>query len=122
MVELGALALPDYRLWHWEDLSHDNPRTVQVTGDMTLMAIFVGDDLEAEEPTEEYLQVYVQGNTIVVESALEEPVVVYNVLGQPVCRSAADRKKVRFTSLRQGLYLVKVGGRPARKVVVVGRE
>ncbi len=122
MVELGALALPDYRLWHWEDLSHDNPRTVRVTGDMTLMAIFVGDDLEAEEPTEEYLQVYVQGNTIVVESALEEPVVVYNVLGQPVCRSAADRNKVRFTSLRQGLYLVKVGDRPARKVVVVGRE
>ena len=55
------------------------------------------------------VRVYVADGKIVVEGAEGEMVRVFNVIGQPVDGA----------SLPAGVYMVKVGDRPARKVVVV---
>lgn len=122
-VELGALARPGFRLWHWEDLSHDNPRKVTVTDNMTLKAYFINEGAEGIAPVDQSgVKIYAQGNAIVVEAPAGERLTVYNVLGQQVYQTAAVGGVARVASLRQGLYLVKVGSRAAQRVVVLGSE
>jgi len=119
-VELAALPLPGYRLWHWDDLSHDNPKTVVVTGDMTITASFIEKDAEGITPTlTPTAKVYAHGTTIVVELQEPQEVSVFNVLGQRLYHAPQAQGTARISSLPQGLYLVKVGPAPAQKIVLL---
>lgn len=55
------------------------------------------------------IKVYARGGRIIVDGSNGETVVVYDLLGRQVTNS----------TLRNGVYLVKVGDRPAKKVVVL---
>lgn len=119
VVELGALPKPGYRLWHWEDLSHDNPKTVTVTGNMSFTAYFIEEDAESVDSPDPILaKVYAHGSHIVIESAVAQPVAVYNVMGQQVLQAHLAQGRTLLPSLPQGLYLVKVSTAPAQKVLL----
>lgn len=62
-----------------------------------------------DEVPADAVRVYSRGGDIVVEGADGEPVQVFDIVGRPTANRA----------LRTGIYFVKVGNRPARKVVVM---
>ncbi len=62
-----------------------------------------------DEASADAVRVYSRGGDIVVEGADGEPVQVFDIVGRPTTNRA----------LRTGIYFVKVGNRPARKVAVI---
>ena len=62
-----------------------------------------------DDVTRDNIRIYTYNGRIVVNGAEGETVRVFNVIGQPVANG----------SLSAGVYMVKVGDRPARKVVVI---
>ena len=61
------------------------------------------------DPDVESINIYTLGGRIVVEGAEGETVRIFDITG----------RSVRNNSLPAGVYLVKIGDRPARKVVVI---
>ena len=123
VVQFGAAALDGYIFVRWSDDVVSNPRTLTLTEDVSLTAFF---DVYHEEPPQSISDVdasafliYAQGNRIAVEQSGSLPVVIFNTLGQPVCRLAATQSKVLSQPLRPGLYLVRVGNAPAQKVAII---
>ena len=98
----------------WQDGNTDRIRAITVTGDATYTAYFDGnsgiDDIDREN-----LSIYARGNEIVVEGAGSEEVIVYDVMGRIIYRGR-ERRTVAVPSA--GVYMVKVGDYPSKKVVV----
>ena len=66
-------------------------------------------NLGIDDPDVENINIYTLGGRIVVEGAEGEAVRIYDITG----------RSVRNEVLHTGVYIVKVGDRPARKVVVM---
>lgn len=101
-----------YRFDHWSDGSTANPYTYTAMGSLTLTAYFASttdgiDDIETDG-----IRVYVVDGRIIVEGAENETVRVFDLMGLCVGDNCSQR-------LTTGVYLVKVGSLPARKVVVI---
>lgn len=106
---LTATPKPGYRFSHWDDGSTDNPRTVVVTADATYVAYFEAEvgitDLDGSGD----IDVWSMGGNIRVSGAEGMEVRVYDITG----------RRVGMEGLRGGVYMVKVGPLPARRVVVI---
>ena len=63
--------------------------------------------------------IYSVDNTIVVKGAENLTIYVYDVNGRCVRKQANATETVEFTMSSTGVYLVKVGNAPAKRVVVV---
>jgi hypothetical protein len=61
------------------------------------------------DPDVENINIYTLGGRIIVEGAEGETVRIYDITG----------RSVRNKALHTGVYIVKVGDRPARKIVVM---
>lgn len=66
-------------------------------------------NLGIDDPDVENINIYTLGGRIVVEGAEGEAVQIFDITG----------RSVRNEALHTGVYIVKVGDRPARKVVVI---
>ena len=119
---LTAMPKAGYRFVRWQDGNTMNPRTVTVSGDATYTAYFeaVG-DIGIGDTEEAGVNVYTADGRIVVDGAEGMPVEVYDVTGRKVAASAAasGMPVCRFEMPAAGVYLVKVGDLPARRIVVV---
>ncbi len=106
-----ASANSGYHFDHWSDNSTANPYSLTVTEDLNLVAYFAADgggtdgidDIDAAN-----IRIYSEAGRIVVEGTTDE-VNVYDMTG----------RSVRNDNLPSGVYMVKVGNLPARKVVVM---
>ena len=106
-----ASANSGYHFDHWSDNSTANPYSLTVTEDLNLVAYFAADgggtegidDIDAAN-----IRIYSEAGRIVVEGTTDE-VNVYDMTG----------RSVRNDNLPAGVYMVKVGNLPARKVVVM---
>lgn len=106
-----ASANSGYHFDHWSDNSTANPYSLTVTEDLNLVAYFATDgggtegidDIDAAG-----IRIYIEAGRIVVEGTTDE-VNVYDMTG----------RSVRNDNLPAGVYMVKVGTLPARKVVVM---
>lgn len=106
-----ASANSGYHFDHWSDNSTVNPYSLTVTEDLNLVAYFAADgggtegidDIDAAN-----IRIYSEAGRIVVEGTTDE-VNVYDMTG----------RSVRNDNLPAGVYMVKVGNLPARKVVVM---
>jgi hypothetical protein len=65
------------------------------------------------------VQAYAQGGHIFISSSLEGKVTVYDLMGRPVFRTTCTHSQIVTPALPRGIYLVKVGSSPAKKVVVL---
>ncbi len=116
-VEVGAGALPGFKFYEWSNQSATNPLKVRLTADLELTATFVVDQGETVlTPRQTDALIYTQGASVVVK--MDDPstsVEILNILGQRVYSAVGS-----FTSspLRPGVYLVRVQGCAAKKVVV----
>ena len=89
----------------------------QMNSNLTLIVPCHSDSLYAAAPycagidgiEEDAINIYTLGDRIIVEGAEGESVRIYDITG----------RSVRNEALPTGVYIVKVGDRPARKVVVM---
>ena len=106
---VNAVANNGYHFDHWSDGSTTNPYSLTVTSDLALVAYFASNSTEGiDDIAADGIRICVKDGRVVVEGGREE-VYVYDMVG---C-------SVRNDNLPSGVYLVKVGKRPARKVVVM---
>lgn len=112
---LTAIANSGYQFDHWEDGSYQNPRTVTVTADASYVAYFVPTQSISDVQDAEAL-IYARGGRIIVENVNEMVVRVYDMMGRLVATASGETISV---PMPVGVYLVKVGTLPARKVVVI---
>lgn len=111
-ISLNAIANNGYHFDHWSTGSTDNPYTLTVISDTTIIAYFVsnggGTDGIGEVGTED-IRISVSDGRICVEGIENEEVRVYDITG----------RMVQNHSLPLGVYIVKIGTLPAQKVVVM---
>ena len=108
---LTATPADGYKFVKWSDGNTDNPRVVTITEDLTLSAVF---ELATaiDESTASSVNIYSDGNTIVVENATDE-IFVYNAMGTLLARTTATEITVNAT----GVYIVKTGNTTQRVFV-----
>ena len=119
-LTIRAQGYPGYRFLRWNDNNTDSVRTVTVTADRTYTAHFA-QLVGIEEVSEgDELQVWVSDGCIHVRIGGREAVggfEVYDVMGRLVAAVAAGRDAC--VPVPAGVYLMRVAGLPARKVVVM---
>ena len=108
-VSIRATANNGYRFVRWNDNDTHAVRTVIVTANATYTAYFESTTQGISGVDESNITVYVENGQIKVFGSKEEPVKVFNMIGQQINNNA----------LPTGVYMVKVGNHPARKVVVI---
>lgn len=108
-----------YRFLRWQDGNTDSVRTVTVTGNATYTAYFSETVGIEEVSVGDELQVWVSDGCIHVRTHGREAegFEVYDVMGRLVAAVAAGRDAC--VPVPAGVYLVRVAGLPARKVVVM---
>ena len=115
---IEATASAGYHFDHWSDGTTANPYTVQLTGDTTLIAYFAV-NTGIDEIDDSGILVYVKDHQIHIDAAIGETVNVYTIDGRTIATMPKATEHVAFPVATAGVYLVKIGNRPAHKVVVV---
>ena len=85
--------------------------------DTSIQAVFIEEDntgINSINPKDYY--VYSQGREIIIESDKSYEISLYDIYGKKI---DGGRKRSYHVS-SAGIYLVKIGNHPARKVVVIG--
>ena len=120
-VSIGAFEAHGYVFSHWSDDATQNPRTVTVTGDMTLTAYYdlVGIDKPDGAPM---AIVYSRDSRIYISGASNHPVTIYDALGRQVWASREAQlstlnSQLSTPVLPSGLYLVQIAN-TTHKVIV----
>lgn len=114
---IEAIANPGYRFSHWSTGSTANPDTLMLTSDTTVQAFFELGDPVAIQPVadDSPVTIHVDNGRITVIGAAGEPVQIFDITG----RQIQTFKQSSNQAIPAGVYMVKVGTRPARKVVVI---
>ena len=130
VITLTATPNSGYRFMCWNDSNTYNPRTVTVTADMSFTAYFEADGGTEgiEEIDASNIKVYADDGRIVVEGTTDE-VRVYDMMGRMITHSSGltatspnlGEEQMVFNVPTSGMYLIKVGILPAKKVVVMKR-
>lgn len=108
---LTAYAFDGYIFTHWMDGDTTNPRFVTVTSDTLFTAYFeyVGEPVNiTSTETTDAVKIYVRNGCITVDNT-QLPILIYDIMG----------RRVEPRNQRPGVYIVKVGNRPARKLVIM---
>ena len=106
---ITALPTQGFRFVSWNDGDITNPRSVMLTHDTVFTALFEALD-GINEVDGSAVTVWTQDGRIVVAGADGMEVCVYDMLG----------RHVRNEALPNGVYMVRVGTLPAKKVIVYG--
>ena len=118
-VTLRAVANQGYVFDGWSDGVTTAERTITVTEDIVLTANFKRDPSGIDNVEGIDALIYSTDNRIVVKGAENMNVYVYDVNGRCVSKQANAPETIEFTMQSAGVYLVKVGKAPAKRVVVV---
>lgn len=115
-AEIVATPYHNYRFDHWNDGNTDNPRYIVILQDTSIQAVFVEDENAGINGVglSDFF-VYSQGRKIIIETDELDDISIFNVNGKKI---SGGREKI-FLVPSSGVYFVKVGSHPARKVVVI---
>ncbi len=114
-VIITAIPNEGYRFLTWNDGNTENPRTVTVTGNITYTAYFESTQgIENIDVAE--IKIYATEGRIVVQGADGLDMRVFDITGREMIHATRNGET---PLLPNGVYLVKVGTLPARKVVVL---
>ena len=120
-VTLTAQANAGYHFVRWSNGHNQATITIRVTGDITLEAIFAADQpvTGIDESDMENVTIYSAQSTIFVRGAEGKDVTVYDINGRTISSQMSAAETVEFRMAATGVYLVKVGNAPAKRVLVV---
>lgn len=110
------IAVPQagYQFDHWSDGSTENPYIFPVFEDKDLTAYFVSAS-DIDDIAENGICLYSHHNTIVISGAHGEAIRVFDTMGHCVAIGNSNILSVPHA----GVYMVKIGNLPSRKVVVL---
>ena len=126
VTTIMATAKPGYLFVQWQDGNTQRIRTITVTGDATYTAYFDHSNGIDDVGAADDVKIYTRGNTIVIDfsgqqaAVSKQDIVVYDVMGRVIKQSAnsGQQAAVEIPVTSAGVYMVKVGEHPSRKVVV----
>lgn len=116
-VTLTATSNEGYRFVRWNDNNTNAVRTITVTSDMSFTATFeaMGSTEGIDEADGQTVVVYAAEGSIHIDAAQPAEASIYDMMGHRLATVTTGTS----TPLPAGVYLVKVGTQPARKVVVI---
>ncbi len=116
--KLTIRAIPNegFQFLAWNDGNTKNPRVVTVTKNITYTAHFIRTTQSISTIDPNDIKIYSTDGRIVVRGAEGMEMRVFDVVGREVVRPTRSGET---PILPRGVYLVKVGTLPARKVVVI---
>lgn len=118
-VTLTAIANSGYHFVRWSDGTTDDHYIFTAEADVELVAYFEADPTGIEDAENANVDIYSADSKIIVKGAENMNIYVYDVNGRVVRTQANATETVEFTMNTTGVYLVKVGNAPAKRVVVV---
>lgn len=113
-ITIKAAPAEHYQFARWSDGNTDNPRSINVTEDIALEAIFEKPNAISSNAVSAFT-IYTHHNTIVVKNA-DADIYIYDAMGRLVARKDVARH-VSIIMPQQGIYIVKVGAE-AKKIMV----
>ncbi|MBR1550407.1 MAG: InlB B-repeat-containing protein [Bacteroidales bacterium] len=119
VVTLEAVANNGYHFVRWSDGTTNAHYEFNAIADVTLTAYFEADEVGIEDVDGADVNIYSADSKIIVKGAENLDIYIYDVNGRVVRTQAAATETVEFTMNTTGVYLVKVGSAPAKRVVVV---
>lgn len=126
-VQVGAIAATGYQFIRWSDGATENPHTVHFVGPTSIVATFTLAQPEGiENPSAtRCTRIYTHAGQIVAEAPANMDVAIYNMLGQLIMLQHATTSDAMHrtvsTTLRPGVYVVRIGSLPASKITVLER-
>ena len=117
---LTAVPFPTAHFRAWSDGSIDNPRTIVVTRNIILQALF-GSELgigDADIDESDFV-VTAEGRTIRIIGASDKAVTIFDLYGRQVSHVAPSAGERIVSVLSAGVYLVRPDGAAAKKIVVL---
>ena len=108
------------QFWHWSDGATYNPYTFAVVQDTVLTAYFVAEGSQNDIDGVDTMtaNVLVDNKQIIVEGAEGNIVTLYDAVGRVLATKKGD-SLLRFDVPAAGMYLIRIGNAPARRVVVI---
>ncbi|MBR6440509.1 MAG: InlB B-repeat-containing protein [Bacteroidales bacterium] len=119
-VTIEAIAYEGYRFVAWSDGDTNALRTIILDMPVTMLTArfeLIPNSIDDAEEAEEIV-IYTENDRITVRGAENRPVYVFDVVGRLVAKSAKASAEETFRMTNTGIYMVKVGNAPARRVVV----
>ena len=113
---LTAIAAEGYRFVSWSDGNTDNPRTIVVSDNLSLTAVFEAVITAIDDEEAATVNIFAFSNTIVVENATDD-IYVYDANGRLITIEQSAGQRTEILIANKGVYLVKVGN-TAKRVMV----
>ena len=118
-VTVEAIPFEGNTFQQWSNGVADNPYTLTLTSDTVLTALFLN-TTGIGDADYEGITLYVRDGHIVVEGAEGEEVQLYDMEGRLLWSSIPTGElNTKHLTLNTGTYLVRVGNRPAQKIIVI---
>ena len=112
---LTATPNSGYRFVRWQDNNTQNPRTVTVNANATYTAYFEA-EVGIDDVAWEGIDLSLQGTVLTILGAAGEPLTITDLMGRTLHHGTATEPTC-VDLPTAGVYFVRVGDRPARKVV-----
>ena len=113
---ITATANEGYHFVQWSDGNTDNPRTIVVVQDSIFTAKFAEGISIAEIVTYPY-QVFANNRTLIIKQAEGQTLTIFDVMGRCIFQTTATAETT-YTLPTTGLYIVRIGERFVKKVIV----
>ena len=117
MVTIEAFANAGYQFVKWSDESTESPRTLTVTEDITLVAIFES-TISIHNVNLSNVEIFSYNRNITVKNAEGQTVEIYDALGRRVMIEKNQSSVATYSIQTNGIYIVRIGGQLVRKVII----
>ena len=123
-VTLQAVAHDGYHFDHWDgmhtgaDTTLGETVTIVLTEPATDVQCYFAENVSIDDVADDNTIIYTKHNNIVVSGAEQQTIRVFDVVGRLVAQRSNAAVEETIPMPATGVYLVKVGDRPARRVVV----
>lgn len=119
-ARVTAACHPGYHFEMWSDGSTLSDYSFQVTEDVDLMAIFLpGDSVGISRVDKLPFQLAAAGREIVIKGVSGMNVEVFDAIGRMIYGTKRSDDELHISPATSGCYVVRVGGYPAQKVVLL---
>lgn len=115
---LTATANSGYHFVRWSDNNTQNPRNITVNSNITLTAYFAA-NAGIDDIDDAGIIVYAKDYQIHIDEAIGEEISIYSIDGRTVVSLPRATEHVAIPVTNTGVYIVKIGNHPARKVFVI---
>lgn len=117
-VTLTATANSGYHFERWSDNNTQNPRIITVNSNITLTAYFAS-NAGIDNVVDSEIIAYIKERKIIIDNAGGKSICIFSIDGRLIATKHNATEQESIPVPTTGVYFIKVGEYPARKVVVV---